>query len=181
MEYEWIKYVAKFSDDCLTLIFFDDFNKKIEPNSLPENITTLTFGHNFNQKIEPYTLPKNLSNLTFGESFNQKIDLEILPYNLKYINFNWTYFKINKFISYYFDMVNNIPKYYDVKLFLKHNIFDIDGPIWPIHVCYYKEKEWSSEIYDVIDKYVDPFYGNITVLINKETYEPYSLSKSALK
>ena len=58
---------------------------------------------------------------------------------------------------------------------------DIDGPKWPIHVFCYKEKNWSSEIYDVIDEYIHPYYGEITVLINKETYESYSYAKSALK
>ena len=64
---------------------------------------------------------------------------------------------------------------------------------WPIHVIDYNEPElstnkiiWpfnkikrSADIYKIINKHFDPIYGNITVLINKETYEPYSHMKSA--
>ena len=32
-----------------------------------------------------------------------------------------------------------------------------------------------------MDKHIDPIYGDIMVLINKETYEPYSYAKSAFK
>ena len=78
-------------------------------------------------------------------------------------------------------MVNNIPDYYDVKIFLTHNFFDDDGPKWPIHVCVYKETQWSLKKYEVIDKYTHLIHDNITVLINKETYQPYSSAKSALK
>ena len=78
-------------------------------------------------------------------------------------------------------MVNNIPRYYDVKIIVRSNMFDVGGPKWPIHVSHYRENDWSSEIYDVIDKYTHPLYGNIIVLINKDTYEPYSLVKSARK
>ena len=39
----------------------------------------------------------------------------------------------------------------------------------------------SLEIYQVIDNYTHPIHGDITVLINKKTYQPYSFAKSALK
>ena len=56
----------------------------------------------------------------------------------------------------------------------------------PFHIGYYGENTWDSkpmdsDLYDVIDKYPHPFIDefSITILINKETYEPYSCSKSA--
>ena len=78
-------------------------------------------------------------------------------------------------------MVNNIPGYYHVKLFVYENIFCINGPKWPIHIVDYKENEWSSDIYEIQDKYIHPIHGPITVLINKETYQSHSFAKSALK
>ena len=103
-------------------------------------MTTLTFGIYFNQKIEPNSLPENLTNITFGYHFNQKIDSEMLPSN-----------------------------------------FGIHGAKWPIHIVRYSEDEWPLNIYQVQDKYTHPRYGPITVLINKENYQPYSFAKSALK
>ena len=78
-------------------------------------------------------------------------------------------------------MVNSIPSYYDVKIFLLDNILDEDGPKWPLHVCHYKKTQWPLEIYEMIDNYKHPIYGDITVLVNKETYQPYSFAKSTLK
>ena len=78
-------------------------------------------------------------------------------------------------------MVNNIPNYYHVKIFLRENIFDIGGPKWPIYVVKYIENNWPLEIYEIQDKYNHSIYGPITILINKETYQPYSSAKSALK
>ena len=185
----------------MSIIFDDDFNQKIEPDSLPENLTTLTFGWYFNQKIEPNSLPENLTNLTFGFHFNQKIELNNLPENLTNLTFGYKFNQIiepdifpSNLINIIFDwiynrkmdknqieMVNSIPSYYNVNLFRFHEIVNVDGPKWPIHVIYYKEKDWSSEIYDIIDEYIHPMYGNIIVLINKETYQLYSHAKSAFK
>ena len=78
-------------------------------------------------------------------------------------------------------MVNNIPNYYDLEIFLKYNILSNDGPKWPIHVVNYKERKWSPEIYEIQDKYTHPIHGSIAILINKKTYQPYSFAKSALK
>ena len=78
-------------------------------------------------------------------------------------------------------MVNNIPSYYYVKIFLRNNIFDNTGPKWPIHVVHYIENKWSSEIYEIQDKYTHPIRGSIVVLINKKIYQPYSSAKSVLK
>ena len=81
-------------------------------------------------------------------------------------------------------MVNNIPSYYHVKILLKKNIIGvigINGPKWPIHVINYSEHKWSPDTYEIQDKYKDPIHGPITVLINKETYQPYSSAKSVLK
>ena len=162
-----------------TLKFGEKFNQKIEPNSLPKKLTTLIFGEEFDQKIKPNILPESLTILKFGNYFNQKIESNILPSNLKYIEFNWM--RKNKInISSYIKMVNNIPGYYDVKIFVSENIFG-DGPRWPIYVSAYKENKWSLKIYEVIDNYKHPIHGNITVLINKEIYQPYSCAKSALK
>ena len=66
-----------------------------------------------------------------------------------------------------------------MKVYVDDNIFDNEGPKWPIHVVNYKKTNWSSDIYEIIDNYNDPIYGDIIVLINKETYEPYSHAKSA--
>ena len=254
MQYEWIKNVAKISDDCMSIIFFDSFNQKIEPNSLPENLTNLTFGWDFNQiielnslpenlttlifgyefnqliepnslpenlttiifgwefnqKIEPNILPENLTTLIFGNDFNQKIEPNTLPENLKTLTFGFCFnHKIEsilnnvKYIN--FDCrtcinhlklnitkINNIPKYFNVKIYVNNNFYDgrpkwpihvVDynecGPKWPIHVVDYNESKWLSDVYEIIDKYIDPTYGDITVLINKEVYEPYSHVKSA--
>ena len=168
----------------ITLSFGYDFNQKIKPNTLPETLTTLIFGYFFNQKIEPNSLPDSLTTLVFGTYFNQKIEPNMLPINLKYIEFNWSFFFNNFCISRYIEMVNNISGYYDVKIFLSSislNILNNNDLKWPIHVRYYEKTHWSSEIYDVIDNYKHPSYGDITVLINKETYQPYSFAKSAIK
>ena len=78
-------------------------------------------------------------------------------------------------------MVNNIPNYCHVEILIKKNIFGLYGHKWPIHVFGYKENDWSSEIYELHDKYIHPIYGSITMLINKKTYQPYSSAKSILK
>ena len=79
-------------------------------------------------------------------------------------------------------MVNSIPSYYNVKLYLKDNILDNNGPKWPIYVMQnYDTKKWPSVIYEMIDKYTDSFGNDIIVLINKNTHEPYSSAKSARK
>ena len=225
MEYNWIKAIARISDDYTIIHFHDNFDQKIEPNTLPEKLTslifgyefnqkiepntlpekltslifgscfnqkigpntlpenliTVTFGHDFNQEIDPNTLPEKLITLTFGGHFNQKIYSKMLPSNLKNINFNWIYLGIFDPIGHHIEMVNNIPNYYYVNIFLWKNIFGDDGPKWPIHVVKYIENEWSSDIYDIQDTYTHPIYGPITVLINKETYQPYSFAKSAHK
>ena len=121
-------------------------------------------------------MPENLKTLTFGICFNQNI--ENILNDVKYINFDYrtymNHLKLN------INKINNIPRYFYIKIFLYNNIFDC-GSKWPIHVVNYDETKWSSDIYEIIDKHIDPIYGNITVLINKETYEPYSHAKSALK
>ena len=81
----------------------------------------------------------------------------------------------------YIDMINSIPNYYYVKIVLKNSVFGNNGLKWPIHIVDYIENEWSSEIYEIQDKYIHPIHGSITILINKETYQPYSSNKSALK
>ena len=100
--------------------------------------------------------------------------------NIKYINFDWITGNPIESIN-DIGVINNIPRYYNVKIYVKTNIFEKCEPKWPIHVVKYKEKKWSSDIYEIIDKHIDPIYGDITVLINKETYEPYSHAKSTLK
>ena len=103
----------------------------------------------------------------------------MLPSKLKFIFFNWRYIKSIPIEN--IKMINNIPNYYHINIFLSDNLFGIDGPKWPIHVVDYRENKWSPEIYEIQDKYHHPFYGFITILINKETYQPYSSAKSALK
>ena len=167
--------------NLITLRFGYKFNQKMEPNTLPENLTTLIFGDDFNQKIEPNILPENLITLIFGKFFNQKIDSEMLPSNLKNIKFNWIYLDENDPIKHHIEIVNNIPSYYHVEIFLKENIFDTNGPIWPVHVINYRKHKWSPDKYDIQDKYTHPHHGSVVILINKETYQPYSSAKSALK
>ena len=175
MNCEWIKGVAEISDDCMTIIFHDKFNQKIEPNSLFENLTTLTFGFCFNQKIEPNSLPENLTTLTFGWNFNQKIEINTLPENLTIIKFgrsfnhkiatlsenvtnitfNWQY--IRRIDQNYVNMINNIPRYYNVILYVdQYFVYKMIGSIWPIHVIKCKEECLPSKIYNVIDNYDDP-------------------------
>ena len=145
-----------------------------------DSLTSLIFGNEFNQGIEPNSLPESLTTLTFGCNFNQNIDLNIIPSNLKYIEFDWINFNKHDLIKQYIEMVNNIPSYYDVKIFLSENILGVD-PKWPIHVYEYDEDQWSLELCDVIDNYEHSHHGNITVLINKKTYQPYSYAKSTIK
>ena len=159
MQYEWINNVIEMSNGHMTFIFHDMFDEKIEPNTLPKNLTSLTFGHNFNQKI----------------------DSEMLPANLKNINFKWLYLDKYEPFEYHIEMINNIPSYYHVELFLKYNILGNHGLKWPIHVVNYEENKWPSEIYEIQNKYIHPIYDSIIVLINKESYQPYSSVKSALK
>ena len=166
-------------ENLTTLIFGYEFNQKIKPNSLPHNILTLVFGYKFNQIIDTEMLPDNLVNLTFRDTFNQQLDVKILPLNLTNITFEWMDKYIQKYKT-HINMINNIPSYYNVILFSNNNL-DINGSKWPIHVKYYTDSEWSSKVYDIIDKYVHSIYGEITVLINKKTYEPYSCAKSAIK
>ena len=181
MQYEWINNVANMSSDYAIIFFHDIFNENIEPNTLPDNLTALEFGYYFNQKIEPNSLPKNLTTVTFDHDFNQKIDLEMLSSSLKNINFNWMCLKKNESIKHYIEMVNNIPNYYHVEIFLTNNIFSIGGPKWPIHAIKYRENEWPLDIYEIQNTYKHSVHGIITILINKETYQPYSSIKSALK
>ena len=135
-------------------------------------------GYWFNKKIESNTLPEKLKTLTFGCNFNQNIK-NILS-DIKYINFNWlTENSTNPKKN--IEVINNIPRYFNVKIYVNHNIFQKSKPKWPIRVVNYNETHWPSDIYDIIDKHIDPIYGNITVLINTESYEPYSHAKSVLK
>ena len=63
-------------------------------------------------------------------------------------------------------MVNNIPSYYHVKIFIvsaDKNIINIKGPKWPIHVINYIENKWISKIYEIQDKYMHPIHGFVTV------------------
>ena len=66
-------------------------------------------------------------------------------------------------------------------LFVKRNIFGVYGSKWLIHVVEYMENEWSLNIYEIQDKYTHLKCGIITILINRETYQPYSCAKSCLK
>ena len=50
-------------------------------------------------------------------------------------------------IKNYTKMVNDIPNYYHVKIFLTKDIFNEFK--WPIHVIGYKENEWPSAIYEI--------------------------------
>ena len=78
-------------------------------------------------------------------------------------------------------MINNIPNHYNVKIFSNNGIH-CDGNIkCPIHVRYYDESLWNLEMYEVIDNYKHPIHNNITVLINKKSYQSYSSAKSTLK
>ena len=164
------------------LTFGNKFDKKIEPNTLSDSITTLTFGYFFNQKIEPNSLPEKLTTLTFGYFFNQKIEPNSLPSNLKYIEFNWIWLRDKINISSYIEMVNNIPSYYNVKIFVVKNILGDNDLKWPIYVCNYSKNRWPVELYEMVNNYTHPIYGNIiTIIINKKTYQPYSSTKSALK
>ena len=78
-------------------------------------------------------------------------------------------------------MVNNIPNYYNVQLFMDFHHSTIDGPKWPIHVSYHDKQSWSSKIYDIVKIYNHNVYGSMTILINRETYESYSFAKSTRK
>ena len=64
MQYNWINNVADMSSDYTIIKFHDVFNQKID--TLPAKLITLAFGYYFDQKIEPNTLPKNLTFLKFG-------------------------------------------------------------------------------------------------------------------
>ena len=83
--------------------------------------------------------------------------------------------------EHHIEMINNIPSYYHVNIFLNINIFGIGGTKWPIHVIEYKEHDWPPAIYEIQNKYIHPIHNCITLLVNRETYQPYSFSKSAIK
>ena len=59
-------------------------------------------------------------------NLNQKLDLNMLSSNLKYIEFDWMDFEREYFdkitIPKYVNIVNNLPNYYNVKIFLSKNI-----------------------------------------------------------
>ena len=164
-----------------TLTFGKYFNQKIEPGILPEKLIILTFGKHFNQIIDPGILSENLTILIFEGNFNQMIDSKMLPSNLIKINFYWM--NLNKYdlTENYIDMINSIPNYYYVKIVLKNSVFGNNGLKWPIHIVDYIENEWPPEIYEIQGKYMHPIYNSITILINKETYQPYFSAKSTLK
>ena len=105
----------------------------------------------------------------------------MLPSNLKNINFKWINFNNYDLIKHYIEMVNNIPNYYYVEILVKENVFGIGGPKWPIHVVDYEEYKWSSNTYKFQGRYKHLFYDYITILINKNIYQPYSSAKSAIK
>ena len=69
------------------LLLDDDFNQKIEKNTLPEGVESITFGYYFNQKIERGDLPEGVESLTFGGLFNQEIERNTLPDGLKSLTF----------------------------------------------------------------------------------------------
>ena len=64
---------------------------------------------------------------------NQKINSEILPSNLK--NINWNYDCVP--IEHHIEMVNNIPNYYNLKIFSESDKFSNNVSKWPIHAINY--------------------------------------------
>lgn len=78
------------NDGISTIIFDNDYNKKIKPYVLHDNITYIEFPNNFNQSIDPDVLPKNLKFLSFGWFYNKKININVLPNNLEYLIFYTT-------------------------------------------------------------------------------------------
>ena len=44
-------------------------------------------------------------------------------------------------MEHHIEMINNIPSYYRVEIFLKRCIFNIDKSKWPIHVVDYKKNK----------------------------------------
>ena len=52
---------------------------------MPDNLHSLVFGDDFNQELKPNTLPKGLHTLLLGFHFNQKINRNVLPASLRYL------------------------------------------------------------------------------------------------
>ena len=71
------------------------YNKKIEPNVLPNSITNLRI-NKYPYPIEKDMIPDSLNYLSFGPDFNQEIKENTLPTHIKTLSLGYTY---NKYIK----------------------------------------------------------------------------------
>ncbi|EFA79356.1 hypothetical protein PPL_07774 [Heterostelium album PN500] len=74
-----------FRDDntIQSFTFCDDFNKQIEPGSLPPKLKSLIFGEYFDQILLPGSLPPTLEVLVLSENYDQPFLPGVLPTTLK--------------------------------------------------------------------------------------------------
>ncbi|GAM26904.1 hypothetical protein SAMD00019534_100790, partial [Acytostelium subglobosum LB1] len=72
----------------LVEIRFDcDYNRPIEPGTLPPSLKQLHFGTAFNQMIRPGVLPNTLQTLLFSSNYNQPLTVGVLPLSLTFLIF----------------------------------------------------------------------------------------------
>ncbi|KAF2071185.1 hypothetical protein CYY_007502 [Polysphondylium violaceum] len=72
----------------LTTILVWQVNKLIPVGFIPNGIKRIVFGNNFNTTILPNTIPNSVTEINFGTGFNQCLSLVYLPASLKYLSLN---------------------------------------------------------------------------------------------
>lgn len=73
------------------LRFYSGFDQTIDLNVLPDSLIKLSLGYIFNRVISHGVLPENLVSLEFSQCFNQVIDCDVLPNKLKNLTFGKNY------------------------------------------------------------------------------------------
>ncbi|KAF2068786.1 hypothetical protein CYY_009894 [Polysphondylium violaceum] len=63
-------------------------NELIPVGFIPNGIKRIVFGNNFNTTILPNTIPNSVTEISFGNGFNQCLSLLYLPVSLKYLSLN---------------------------------------------------------------------------------------------
>ena len=79
-----LKYVSDYDIDdygsIITLIFLDNFNKKLNVGDIPNTVINITFGNDYDCILDKYVIPESVINITFGNKFNKNITNSLPKY-----------------------------------------------------------------------------------------------------
>jgi len=73
-------------DSCQSIIFGDEYNQPILPNTLGNNIFEIQFGSKFDLDLSAISFPSNLKSLTISSEYQYLLDSTTLPNTLRYLS-----------------------------------------------------------------------------------------------